>query len=240
VARRLIVVLAAVVAALVGFVAVVLYARGADQRALAGQSTTEVYVAQQVVPAGTTAADAVSKGLITPTRVMTGGVPAGALQSVDDRTRPLVATTDIAAGEFVLASRFGPMPLAQKAIDVPAGQVAVAVQLADPAKVATFLTPGSHVVLYDSYEPASGQRATRVLLPDVLVIAVGANVLAPGGTEQPGAASGAVPLTVAVPPASALRLVHAVQTGTLYAGLLGVDSRIDTRAEVDNATLFPR
>jgi len=50
---------------------------------------------------------AVAKGLIVPTKVTAVFVPAGALTKVDASNGNLVALTDIAAGDFVLASRFG-------------------------------------------------------------------------------------------------------------------------------------
>src|SRR6476469_5967124 len=173
--RRVIAVVAAFVVALVGVVAVLLYARGADSRAVAGQRPVSVYVAQRVVPAGTTAGDALSNGLIAKTQVAAKAVPAGALQVVDDAMSKLLALNDIAPGELVLTTRFGKTPLGQKVLQVPDGQVAVAVQLSDFARVGTFITPGSHIVLYDSYPTGTNNatdKQTRVLLDDVLVIAV--------------------------------------------------------------------
>ena len=148
------------------------------------------------------------------------------------RRASLLALTDIAPGEFVVASRFGTTPLGQKAIQVPDGQVAISLSLSDPARVGAFVTPGSHIVIYDTYVPvvaaagataaaaaAAASKQTRVLLDDVLVIAMGSTTLTPpaGGQAQPAAAAGAL-VTVALPPAMAAKLVHGIQTGTLYAG----------------------
>src|SRR5450759_4745079 len=71
--RRVLAVLAAILVALIGVIAVVLYANGADARAVAGQQPQTVYVAAQLVPAGTSAADAVARGLIVPTKVAAKG-----------------------------------------------------------------------------------------------------------------------------------------------------------------------
>ncbi|MEO5983574.1 MAG: Flp pilus assembly protein CpaB, partial [Pedococcus sp.] len=81
--RRLVAIFAAAVVALVGVTAVLLYARGADARAVASQQPTSVYVVQSIVPAGTTLKDAVQNGLIIKTSVASVGVPAGALAGVD-------------------------------------------------------------------------------------------------------------------------------------------------------------
>jgi pilus assembly protein CpaB len=250
--RRVLVVLAAVVVALIGVVAVVVYAQGADARAVADQQPQTVYIAKQLVPAGTTAAEAVATGLMVPTQVAAKGLPLGALSTVDEATGKLLALTDIAPGEFVTAGRFGSTPLGQKAIQVPDGQVAISLALSDPARVGAFVSPGSHIVIYDTYVPpvaaagttaaaaAAAAKQTRVLLDDVLVIAMGSTTLTPpaatAGAAQPAAAGALV--TVALPPALAAKLVQGIQTGTLYAGLRGTDTKTDLAQIVSDATLF--
>jgi len=251
--RRVLVVLAAVVVALIGVVAVVVYAQGADARAVADQQPQTVYIAKLLVPAGTTAAEAVATGLMVPTQVAAKGLPLGALSTVDEATGKLLALTDIAPGEFVTASRFGTTPLGQKAIQVPDGQVAISLALSDPARVGAFVSPGSHIVIYDTYVPpvaaagttaaaagAAAAKQTRVLLDDVLVIAMGSTTLTPPaateGAAQPAAAGALV--TVALPPALAAKLVQGIQTGTLYAGLRGTDTKTDLAQIVSDATLF--
>ncbi len=253
--RRVLVVLAAVVVALIGVVAVVVYAQGADSRAVADQQPQTVYIAAKLVPAGTTAAEAVATGLMVPTQVAAKGLPLGALSTVDEATGKLLALTDIAPGEFVVASRFGTTPLGQKAIQVPDGQIAISLELSDPARVGAFVSPGSHIVIYDTYVPpvaAAGTTAaaaaavatkqTRVLLDDVLVIAMGSTTLTPpaatDGQAQPAAAAAGALVTVALPPALAAKLVQGIQTGTLYAGLRGTDTKADLAQIVSDATLF--
>jgi pilus assembly protein CpaB len=207
-----------------------------------------------VVPSGTTLKDAVQTGLIVKTSVVAKGKPVGALGAVDGSNGGLFALSDIQPGEYVLADRFGVKPVGTKAIEVPAGQVAVSISLADPARVGTFLTPGSKVVLYDTYTPktASAQnetssaatvQQTRVLLDDVLVIAMGQASLTPappvaGEGEAAAPVAGAL-MTVAVTPADAVRLVHGIQTGTLYAALRGTDAKVDLGKVVSEASLFP-
>jgi len=247
--RRVMAVMAAIVVGLIGVVAVLFYAKGADTRAVEDQRPQTVFVAQALVPSGTTAAEAVAKGLMAPTQIAAKGVPAGALSKVDKATGKLVALSDIAPGDFVVASRFGTTPTGEKAIAVPDGQVAISVALGDSARVGTFVTPGSRVVIYDTYIPSatsktssSGSKETRVLLDDVLVIAVGSTSLTPvagadaGGQAPPAATGGLV--TVALPPATAAKLVHGIQTGTLYAGLRGTDTKPNLGQIVSDATLF--
>jgi pilus assembly protein CpaB len=47
-------------------------------------------------------------------------------------------------------------------------------------------------------------------------------------------------MTVAVTPADATRLVHAIQTGNLYAALRGTDAKIDLGKVVSEASLFSK
>jgi pilus assembly protein CpaB len=249
--RRVMAVLAAVVVGLIGVAAVMIYASSADSRALAAQRPETVFVAQGLVPAGTTAADAVAKGLMVPTKIAAKGVPLGALTTVGPATGKLVALTDIAAGDFVLASRFGTTPTGAQAIQVPTGQVAVSVSLSEPGQVGTFVTPGSHIVIYDTYQPpagpagtASASKQTRVLLDDALVIAVGTTSLTPPATASASASgqpqtSGSL-VTVALPPDQAAKLVHGIQTGTLYAGLRGIDTKTNPTQIVSDSTLFTK
>jgi pilus assembly protein CpaB len=250
--RRIVAIFAAALVALLGATAVLFYARGADARAIASQQPHSVYVVKSLVPAGTTLKDAVQNGLIVKTSVAEKGVPLGALGGVDSSNGGLFSLSDIQPGEFVLTDRFGTKPIGTKAIEVPAGQVAVSVSLTDPARVGTFLTPGSKVVLFDSYQSATTAGAssaqgtttqTRVLLDDVLVIAVGAASLtpAPSATKSGDAAAAPVAgalLTFAVTPADAVRLVQGIQTGSLYAALRGSDAKIDLGKVVSSTSLF--
>jgi pilus assembly protein CpaB len=245
--RRVMAVLAAIVVGLIGVAAVLLYAKGADARAVADQKPQTVFVAQELVPSGTSATDAVARGLMAPTQIAAKGVPQGALTKVDAVNGKLVALSDIAQGDFVVASRFGTTPLGQKAIQVPDGQVAISLSFTDPGRVGTFVTPGSRIVVYDTYEPAgakgaaAGSKVTRVLLDDVLVIAVGTASLTPvvgGDGKAPEATSAEALLTVAVPPATAAKLVHGTQTGILYAALRGTDTKATVGEIVTDSTLF--
>jgi len=249
--RRVLAVLAAVVVALIGVISVVFYAKGADARAVADQQPQTVYVAAKLVPSGTSASDAVAQGLIVTTQVAAKGLPLGALGTVDETNGKLVALSDITPGEFVVASRFGTTPLGMKAIQVPDGQIAISLTLSDPARVGAFVSPGSRIVLYDTYAPVAGAatdpkaatvaggRVTRVLLDDVLVIAMGSATLTPPAAGQPAAAPGAL-VTVALPPETAAKLVHGIQTGTLYAGLRGTDTKANLTQIVSDATLFSK
>lgn len=257
--RRVIAIFAAAIVALIGVTSVLLYARSADARAVQANQPVDAYIAAKVVPAGTTLKDAVRTGLLEKTTAAAKGLPAGALTRVTDSNSSLLAMTDIQPGEFVMSARFGTTPTGNKAIQVPAGMVAVSVQLSDPARVGTFVTPGTHLAIFDSYKiKAIGTdekskainnadiEGTSVLLEDVLVIAMGETALTPGnataqqtsGDKGTQAEAASFLVTVAVPPKDASRLIHGINTGTLYAALRGEELKMTDAPRVDDLNIF--
>ena len=258
--RRVLAIVAALLVALLGAAGVVVYAQSADARAVVGQTTQQVYIAAAPVPEGTSAGAAVAQKLLVLQSVVAKGVPAGALTSVAGATGALVATSTISQGEIVLASRFGHLVDQQPTSPVPEGKVAITVNLADPQRVAPLLTPGAHLVIYDTFIPRSpkaasssrtvhgpGVRTTRILLPDVQVIGVGSAVVqsSPTPSPAPTAPAGAAPaatgalVTVAVTPAQAIVLVHAVQAEhLLYGGLRGEKLTLDPKAFITDDTVI--
>ena len=216
--RRVIALIAAVVLALVGAVLVLLYARGHDDQPRA------------------LGMDAERGGLIKRTQVAAKAKPAGALASIDADNSALVALSDISPGQVILAAAFGTERLGQKAIDVPAGKIAISVSLEDPDRVGAFVVPGSTITMFDTYDitklgtdDATKQynelkvKGTAVLLTKIQVIGIGTSSLS-GATQTPAAegdSGNSAPttntpvqsylVTVAVTPAESIRLVHAIQ-----------------------------
>ncbi len=264
-ARRILAAAAAVVLALVAGSAVFLYVRTADARALAGQQAVKTWIAAEPVPAGTTLRTAIDDGLIRPELVALKGVPAGALQDrdLDDDLR---ATADIVPGEIVLAERFDDEVAVEGRLVVPEGKLAVTVELTDPAKVGQFLDVGSRITVFDTFNvqeadpsgttPAGDKlqdrheytRATRVLLPDVEVLAVGQTTTKQTtaetalAEEQPTVTATTTQtvtlVTVAVDQAQAEKLVHGIHTGTLYFALRSGDIEVVTGEGTDDRRLF--
>jgi pilus assembly protein CpaB len=263
--RRITAVVAALVIALVGSVAMVAYARAADQRALVGQEAVRAYVAEKEIPAGTTAGQAVKDGSMVQELIARKGVPAEALTSVGGDYAQLVATSAIQPGEIVLQSRFAARGVAQGGLPVPTGLLAVSVSLDDPSHVGSFVTVGSKVAVFDTFNvqeavkssltPAGDHlqdnhaytRATRLLLPSVEVLAVDDNTTVTDGSapkDKPSGLGAAATqqtttlLTLAVTQDQAQRLVHGSRTGTLTFALLGPDSHATPGAGVDDRSLF--
>lgn len=267
--RRLLAVVAALLVALAGAAAVVAYARTADRRALAGQQAVRAYVAAELVPPGTTAGKAASEGLIVPKLIARAAVPDDVLTSLDGGYDQLVATSAIQPGELVLRGRFAARGTTQGTLLVPEGLLALSVALDDPSHVGTFVTVGTKVAVFDTFNlretdpkgrtPAGDHladrheyvRATRLLVPSVEVLAVGATTTsapaqeaadpakatASAGTSA-GAANAVALLTLAVTQRQAELLVHGARTGTLTLALLGPNADATPGPGVDDLSIF--
>jgi pilus assembly protein CpaB len=263
--RRLLVALLAVVIASAGGLAVMNYARAADRRALAGQEAVRAYVAEEVVPAGTTAGKAVEDGLIVQKLIARTAVPDGVLTGVDGGYDQLVATSAIQPGELVLRTRFAARGTTQGTLLVPEGLLAVSVALDDPSHVGPFLAVGSKIAVFDTFNvleadkkgqtPAGDHlqdrheynRATRLLLPEVEVLAVGATTTVQDAKDDQEAAAGLAAaggqntltlFTLAVTQAQAEKLVHAARTGTMTFALLGPETSVSQGKGVNDRSLF--
>ena len=192
---------------------------------------------------------------------------AGALQDrdLDDDLR---AVGEIVPGEIVLAERFDDEVAVEGRLVVPEGKLAVTVELTDPAKVGQFLTVGSQITVFDTFNvqeadaddltPAGDRlqerheytRATRVLLPEVEVLAVGQTTTKQttndpslaaeqAGAQQQVTTTQTVTLvTVAVDQAQAEKLVHGINTGTLYFALRSGDIDVVVGKGTNDRRLF--
>ena len=257
--RRILAIAAAAVIALVGAVLVLLYARAADERAVAAASPSTVFVTSATIPAGTTMTEAMRLQLMTATQTAAAAVPAGALTQMTPENSALIALADIPPGQYVLNGAFGETPIGEKAIQVPPGMLAVSVQLSDPARVGTFVTPGSFLTIFatasvgaaaaeggEEAEPAAdaGVSGTFVLLDNIQVIGMGATALQSGQqAPAPGTEGEAAPpapsflVTLAVTPEQATRLVHGINGYTLYAGLRGAEVKVDPKLSTNDVEI---
>jgi len=266
---RIVAVTLAVLLALLGTVAVFAYVHKADQRAVAGQRAVEVYVAKSAVPAGTTLKDAVDQSLIVKELIAAKAVPASSLTDVSSSNESQVAVSEISPGELVLADRFGAQVVSSSGLSIPKGMMAVSVALTDPARVGQFVTVGSDIAVFDTFNVQTADkkgitpsgdhiadnyvrtRATRVLLPRVQVLAVGATTSQSQSSSDQGTAPNGAQnvsnnetnaqqtlLTLAVTQTEAAKLVQAIQTGTLYLALLTDSSQVTTGAGVNDRNLF--
>lgn len=239
--KRAVAVLVATVLAVVGALLVVVYAKNADKRAIANAQPTTVYIAQKKIASGTTLREAERSQLLVQTQVAARAVPAGALKEITSENATLLATTDVQPGEILISARFGERPVGSKNIEITQGMIAVSIELEDPARVGKFVTPGSRIAVYRTYKIVDTDndedskhfnsfnfKGTDLVLPDVKVIAMGEEPLsAPKKSSGTGDAKAndrkaqSFLVTVEVKPEDSVKLVHAIQSYELYAGLRG-------------------
>ena len=160
--RKLLLAAAAIVAAL-GAVLVFLYVRGADIRAEAQYDTRDVLKVVTLIEQGETIEDAAAAGKIALEPVPANQVLPDALASTSTLTGK-VAVTNLYPGEQVISSKFGGAS-ESSVLPIKEGDLAISVNLTDPARVAGFVNPGSEVTIFMSgTDPASTEPFTRMLL----------------------------------------------------------------------------
>ncbi len=149
--RRILTIILAIVLAVIGTGAVLVYAKGADQRALSGQKAVTVLVATQQIPAGTSARTALADGMLAKQKVPASSVPADAVRSLTSDLKPLVASATIAPGELLLRPMLVTAVASTSGVAIPAGMMAVTIAMCVPEAVARYVYPGSQVAVFDTY-----------------------------------------------------------------------------------------
>lgn len=231
--RRILALTLAGVCALVAGVAVVLYASGADSRALAGQQPATAWVTTHDIARGTKLGEAVKQGWIRQETLPERSVPAGAVHALG--ADALLAASDISAGEVLLDGRFSEQRLGPEVLSVPAGHLAVSAELTDAGRVASFVRPGDDVAVF--FAPKGGGVA-YVLLPRVQVLGTGMSTESGAVSTDDSSKDSKVStqvMTLALTPTDSAKLVAAAadsEAGSLYFGLLpsGTDVPDDTLA----------
>ncbi len=171
--RRKVLLFAAAIVAALGTALVFLYVKGADNRAEERFETVEVLRAIAVIEPGEKIDEAFANGKLALQPVAQQDMLPTAVSSTESLSG-LVATTRIYVGEQIIPDKFGGASEAASPLQIPKGQLAISVNLTDPARVAGFVNPGSEVAVFlNGSNATSGEAFTRVLLPRVTVLGVG-------------------------------------------------------------------
>jgi pilus assembly protein CpaB len=226
--RRILVVAAAIVAAL-GVVLVLLYVRGADNRAQDRFATVKVLTATAQIDAGETIEQASASGKLA-LRAVTRNELLDGYQTGTGGLAGQVALTTIYPGEQIVAAKFGTSAAPVSTLRIPDGMLAISVNLTDPARVAGFVDPGSKVAIFVNGTEA-GQPYTRLLLPKVTVLGVGSTTpvsttTTDGQGQQTTEQLPRTLLTLAVDQDQAQKVLFAQSSGELALGLLTDSSNV--------------
>ena len=244
---RVLAILVAVVLALVATAALVVYVNGADRRAVSGQEPRMVWVAAQLIKAGTSGQTARNTGQIKQVPVPNKNVVAGAVLSMP-QIENRYAAVDIVAGEQLLLRRWvGAEDVAgRRLLQIEPGHQALAIEMDMVRQVAGFVTPGDKVSLVLSMKrpaaPGGDLERSQFLLQNVQVLAVGATALAnsaaQGGGSRVNQGRGEVAaVTLSIPDERVEQVVYAAENGSIYMTLLPPDAKdvpSDGGATADN------
>jgi pilus assembly protein CpaB len=219
-------------------VSVFSYTSGVEERVRKSYETKPVYIATRQIPAGTNVSSALNTGSIETREFPVVSAPSNALEFINQIDGNLVARYTIQPGQILLDDSFGTSGNQTGSLIIPDGMMAVTVQVQDSAKVANFVRPGSKIAIYATGQvKASEDTTTQVLLPEILVLAIGDQVLA---TDSSSGSANSSLITVSVSPAQAKKLIHASQNFTLYFGLLGSKVQPDLTSSISNSNIFQR
>jgi pilus assembly protein CpaB len=246
--RRKLTIVIALLLAVAGTSAVLAYVGGANARAMAGLKAVIVLVAQQQIPAGTSADAAWQDGSLRGEKLPAQSVSPDAIGSITADLGSLVMSSDVMPGQVLLRSMLVPAAQVSGGLAIPGGMVAVTIPLCLPQAVAGYVHAGSQIAIFDTVSSqsmsaqgscsqsggshgaqVSGNVQTHVVLPRVEVLSVGTGGSGQGGSSSgSGAGSqsqGGVLVTLAVDQADAERVIQLTETGLPYLALLTPSSQ---------------
>ena len=233
---RVLAVLIAVVLALVATMAMVVYVRSADRRAVADQQPVRVLVAKKTIPAGTSGEDARNaEGMIGIIEVPAKYALKDRVLS-EDQLRNRYAAVNIAAGEQLLLERWvGAEDVGgRRLLQIPEGHQAVSIGVDLVRQVAGFVTPGDRVGVMVTMPVGEGSDKTQYVLREAQVLAVGATALTRaaqgnGGRVNQGKGSQTLTaVTLAVDDRDVRKVIFAAEEGSIYLTLLSPNAEAPT------------
>jgi pilus assembly protein CpaB len=236
--RRTILLVAALLAAVLGVVLVFLYAQNIENSVKEKQQRVTVLVATAEIAAGTTGSAAANAGAFEQKEI---AAEAAAPTALGDPAaiQDLVALANIYPGQQIISQQWGTEGQLTR-LPLPEGKIALSLQLGDPERVAGFVSPGSTVAIF-----ATGGPRIRTLLKDITVIGVGATGLNAAPTQDGEQQTSSAILTLAVTQAEAEKIIYAqgLAEGAAYTGLYFalMDENSDVTAGdpgVDDTNLF--
>lgn len=246
--RRLGLTALAVVLALIGTIAVFVYAKSADRRAVDGIEATSVLIVDEAIPLGTSWSEVVEGGFVSEEKLPARATPSTALRNLEaDVPDGEVATAEIKPGQVIVRAMFGEKAPVTGKLAIPARKQAITIEVPANAEVAGFVRNGSEVAVYVGFEVKNvtpGNRtvagdkiyASKIVVPRVSVIAVNQapppNVSGTADDDETGGLAGSraaddkVLVTLAVDQAAAESIVLAQElaNSTLYLTLLSSSS----------------
>lgn len=261
--RRVVIVVAAVVFAVIAFIGNLLYLRSADTRAHKNAQLVNAYVIMTPIAKGTSGQSVIDQKMVGIKKVPQSVKPSSATVNLDS-LRKLVAVSNLPAGQFLVDGQFASAATTQSTFTqrIPDGQVAVSISVDQMHAVAGFVQPGDkvNVLVYGKDPSSKDDRPTvRVLYQNVNVLGVGATpALQPGETQadvktdasKAGSSAPSSLITLAVPLDAAERIVlpaSGANGSIIYLTLVSPESTatpqqpptFDLKSALDSASVTP-
>lgn len=205
------------------------YLSTADERALEKFDTAQVLVASEAISRGTSLEDAQKNALVELRTYPVSAIPTTSLQEISPSNNYLVALADIAPGQILVNEIFGERTKPAIDFNLPAGKVAVTVELSYAARVAAFIKPGVNVAVFSTTQEQNNRASkTSVLFTSLQVLAVGQQV---DPNQSASVEEVANFITLAVDYDQASRLVQSLQSAKLYLALLNDSSLVGSQSK---------
>lgn len=213
------------------------YTSGVESKIRAEMKTESIYIALTQIPAGTALDIALQNQSIEAKEFPEKSIPSDALQDISKLSRQSVANFTIQPGQVILNGSFGIGGNPTSSLVIPEGKLAISVTIPEAERVAGFVQPGSQVSVFISGKKneKAGSEITRVLLNQILVLAVGSQV---SSTTNIINGEGSSLVTLAVFPSEATALVHASKFFTIHLGLIGSKVNLNETNPIDNSKIF--
>ena len=210
--KRVVAAVLAVILAVAGIGALVVYTQGAQERAFRGTQTVSVLRVTEKVPAGTKAGDLDSK--IERVTLPRAAVPDDAVKSVTE-LGDKVTVAALVPGEVLVGARFDASLEESRstAIDVPKGLQELTLELNSARALGGALVPGDRVGVVASYDLA---KVSNFAVNEVLVLAVSGGVPAGAPAGDAPVSTGVMQVRLAVQPEVAIEVVNAAEFGKVW------------------------
>jgi pilus assembly protein CpaB len=165
--RRTLTIALAGMLALLGAVAVLAYARQANNRAVSGLRAETVLAATGAIPAGTSLETAQREHWLISEKVPEASLSTTPVHSVTAANAHMVVSATVAKGQLLLQNMLvsAASVVASGGFAIPPGMVAVAVQMCVSEVVANYITPGAYVAVFDTYAGGKGSQVQRTCSP---------------------------------------------------------------------------
>ena len=237
--RRSVLLISALAVAALGTALVFIYANQARTAGLTAAEPVKVLVATDTIPAGTSGAALVESASVELQTLPNAAVPDAALSDLQPVSGLFTASV-VYPGQVLLSQMFT-SPDAVTSLSLPEGTMGVSVRLADPNRVAGFVTPGSEVAVFATLA-AGDSTQTNVLLDRVKVVAVGPTTVATTTeSTESGTNSEQIPsaiLTLALNEDQAKRVIYADGQGSLHFALLDPASQLNGGGSINSSNIF--